>query len=209
LNGRGEGIVMQEEDTKRRIEKVLRDEININELVFGCLHDIHQGKYNQELLSAICQKNIGKYDIYDAYVFLKIYSAIQTGRVLFDTVNIGVTPYSDSAIDENNKALKNLPPPFIAKFIPEKGGSANDDGYLTSDCETLQLKRINNGEETLADVLFLDVSLEVGTTASHKTFEHVLAENGVARWAYGSETLYIFYNAFPFSLEGGSLLLDK
>src|SRR5688500_3075491 len=78
------------------------------------------------LLDAISQTMM-PFDIVDAMVFSDVHVGLLAGDILYATIEVGQSPFNDKAVDENNKALSNLPRPFSANFV---GGAGDEDGYL-------------------------------------------------------------------------------
>jgi hypothetical protein len=67
----------------------------------------------------------------DVLAFSHVHAWIASGKVWTCAVNIHEIPSGDEDISTNNQKLKNLPEQFTGQFIPEKGRSARNDGYIT------------------------------------------------------------------------------
>lgn len=128
-------------------------------------------------------------DICQAAHFAQIHSALGDGRMLFTAIGpTKDTPFRDSAVEENNKALSNLTHPFSAKFI---GGTGIGDGWLEW-TDSIIVESANR--EDIYRSATLEPSccvLEVGYTRPTTTLLHLFQNRRVARWPYGHNVIYL------------------
>ncbi len=131
-----------------------------------------------------------RFDIYNAYSFMRVHSAMMSGEILSLRIHIGSTPFPDKAEAENNEILASLQYPFGAKFT---GGLYLNDGYFEW-AETLEFgqKLLCDGTEYKRQVPPACVPLEVGYTKPSTTLFHIMESGALARWPYGSEWIHLF-----------------
>ena len=163
------------------------------------LKRLKENFYGFDYVSAIFQnfERAGKVSIYDAYAFLMIHSDIHLGRVLIRCVNLNATPGGDSA-QKNSDVIARIKSPFRGAF---DGGPGDQDGYIAWKTPVIfqrhacaHLKEIVNQCPTESVTIGpSNVPLEVGYTKASRTLMHLRGDRGVARWAYGSKYLWIFY----------------
>jgi hypothetical protein len=173
--------------------------------------------YDLELVDAIFQKwERFPLDLVDAYGFAMVYSLILSGKVRLARIPIGSSPYPDKETDLNNAGLAGLPPQFSADF---DGGTADHDGHFRWH------GHVHLGGPILPDpgactkptcssclvegpTVTIDgpqsVPLEVGYQSAAKTLSMLgMGQFSVARWPYGSETLWLMCRVAdaPFGCE--------
>jgi hypothetical protein len=155
---------------------------------------VENKEIDQDFIEALCLQfeKVELLTIYDYHLMKYIYNQIQSGDLYYKVIDIGSSPERDSNVKGNNEILKNLPEQFEAKFLPEAGAGARDDGYFRLKEGYKILFRLNDG--TTKEIGYLNIPLEVGTTEAVTTFNHIMHDRGVARWAYGSTKIHIFYN---------------
>lgn len=151
---------------------------------------MNAGFYPHYILESIVQKHTGAFTIYDAYPFLLIWSALRKARILMFHVSVGETPFKDCQVGEMNKTLAKLPSRFAAHFV---GGLYESDG----DFKCLEPTQVNSTNSEVPRTGIVPSNrvfpLEVGTTASWKTLEHLHKSGGLARWPYASHRIMFFY----------------
>lgn len=105
-----------------------------------------------------------------AVFFARVWDLLTKPEAVILEVHIGWTPRRDADEDVNQAILDAaLPDAFTASV-----GGFDNDGTLGIPQDQTSVK---------------SVALEIGTTPCWRT--HLLAETGVARWPYGSETIWI------------------
>jgi hypothetical protein len=100
-------------------------------------------------------------------------------------------------IDENNEILSNLPDPFYAKFIPDAGRGACDDGFLGWNTKVIFETQLHSKEGRINKDILVNksiVPLEIGYTEAMTTYLHIVQNGGVARYPYNNTKIIIFYN---------------
>lgn len=112
--------------------------------------------------------------------FLEVHTAIISEMV--EIVDIGVigTPFGDRRKKKNNDRLSKLGYPFFGEF---EGGRGECDGVVTWE-EPIMIGGREYGENLYAP-------LEVGDTLATTTLWHLMTEGLLARWPYGSDSIYI------------------
>lgn len=110
--------------------------------------DVKQGVYDQWLVDAIGQRPKGfDFDIYDAFPFSAVLSAILNGDVVVCGLQVSSEPKADECVIDNNDALKALSKvgPFHAEVKSQKW---DDDGVLYW-TEPILMGNCSNHEEVL------------------------------------------------------------
>lgn len=164
----------------------------------------------------ISQKSGKQFTIYDAYALTDFLYHVHSGNILIQLVGVSSTPYSDSEIVKNNDVLRTITTPFMAEFIPSTGGhTPQNDGYLWWE-QPVQL--CDNSSERGMQVVKVSpldnarLNLEVGTFDSYKYFCYKnRASYGIARWAYGHNTILVAYFTSAFQswiIENRSKMFD-
>lgn len=152
--------------------------------------------YEPAFVDAVFQK-WGRYPITftDAYGFMLAYTNVLLGRWRIARVTVGETPFSDASKDANNTRLKGLNAQFGAEFW---GGAGDNDGdFWWHDHLHLRGKLLVN-EQCVEGPPFTvgpdRIALEVGTQAVGKTLAMMRQQRGLARWPYGSDCIWVFYD---------------
>jgi hypothetical protein len=159
------------------------------ELAIHVRQKLKAGRYPQDYVDAICQCEL---TLEEVVGFIKVHHLIASGCVWTCMVRAGGQPHGDSAIEENNELLRDLPEPFEAVFEPEVGGSAHSDGLFTIK-EPVQMDK-NLSMEVRATKLIEPcfMPLEVGQTTATRTWLHLAEDTRLARWAYRSDWIWVF-----------------
>ncbi|MFD1309073.1 hypothetical protein [Streptomyces kaempferi] len=99
--------------------------------------------------------------------------------------------------------MSDLPVPFVAELDVEQN-AADEDGTLSWTEEIIVTRSTGvpytaacASRETVTIPTVMPsyrVPLEVGTTKPSRTLLHLEEDGGVARWAYGSQDLYVLLN---------------
>jgi len=156
------------------------------------------GFYSKDIVDAAFTKWRGRAEVslVDAFGFMLVWEHYLRGEIGACTIPVGTTPGPDRDVEGNSAKLKGLPPLFRAEFIPQSGGSAEDDGrfkwvrevgvwrkwLLPDDSEREEAWWVEPGHA---------LPLEVGTTSVSKTLFHLRGRGGVARWPYDRDRLIL------------------
>jgi len=152
------------------------------------LQGLMDGYWDTAYVHSLVQKwNRYEYDIYDAYAFAQCHAALHMGKVLYRMIQVGAPPQPDNQVRENNRTLNQLPAPFHARFL---ASNQDDDGFLAWE-EPVFFESIIESVGPVEIVPGL-LPLEVGYTDGSRTLLHFAQERGVARWPYGSDTIYLY-----------------
>jgi hypothetical protein len=135
-------------------------------------------------------ERFGEFDIYDAYPFMQVHALLTCADVVCATLVIGKEAAHDKNIKANNEALHTLVYPFSGKFW---GGTQDEDGYIDVK-EDIEFDMINKETgERVTGMYSGRFPLEVGYLSAAKTLFYLNGPVGrIARWAYGSENIYLF-----------------
>ncbi|MGD8500730.1 MAG: hypothetical protein PVJ86_08790 [Phycisphaerales bacterium] len=129
------------------------------------------------------------YDIYDAFCFAVIHTAIKTGDILTAQVDIGETPSTDKNYIRNNYLLQMACKPFWGEFWGEK---RDTDGLFGWRQPVIFGQVLLDGEIREGKIGSTEVPLEVGYTNGSRTLLHLCTGGGLARWPYGSPVVHLF-----------------
>lgn len=178
-----------EQATIRNVHERLKDKEWFN-LLYTTSSRLNDGYYPQYLVDVILQKYDEYYTVYDAYAFLLTWSELCVGDIVCAQIYIDESPHRDCHIQENNDVLKRLTPPFYGEFW---GGLADCDGRFGW-ASPIYLNSVN-AERPISEttVSVADLPLEVGTTAAWNTWSHIVESQGVARWPYDANYIYVLY----------------
>ncbi|MFF5993949.1 hypothetical protein AAGS61_04190 [Lysinibacillus sp. KU-BSD001] len=177
------------------IEKIFKDDLDLMSEMLSFTGRIRSKEFDSELINAIVMKRKSDdLNIYDAYVIYKILNFIEQDLILYKKIFIGEGPHKDKCRDENNAILSKLPSEFEAEFYPSSGASFYNDGYFKVRDGNIEFELKQSRDKF--SVPELSVPLEVGTTESYTSFNHISFEGGLARWPYGSEYIHLFYRNY-------------
>lgn len=146
-----------------------------------------------------------KSSIYDAYCFVNIHTWFYTGQIVVAEIVIGCEPSADKDIVEMREKLARLKEPFRVTF---EGGSADSDGKLfisrpikfsVVDIET-NLK--------VSDKVCGEFPIEIGTNSAVKTMSILNSVGRLARWPYGSKSIWAMYRN-PKYIDDASIISLK
>jgi len=151
---------------------------------------LQSGSFPQWYVDMILQRGErSDYTLYDAYAFSQVHTLIHTGWAAWVELHIGREPHCDADADGNNRALSFAPASqFRASF---QGGAGPSDGWLEWR-RPIQMQ-IESRLDITRQVTIQPrrVPLEVGFTEASTTLDHLLTEFGLARWPYGSESIWL------------------
>lgn len=131
------------------------------------------------------------YSLADAMNYADLHTFGCTGQIFFAVINVEHAPYSDDAIEENNRILQDIPQPFTALF---NSGLGDCDGYLKWN-SPIKVKAFNIlTNKTTSKILPLGrCPLEVGYTRIETTKLHLFSEHFLARWPYNDKYITLMY----------------
>jgi hypothetical protein len=163
---------------------------------YEILHSVRErlrtGFYPAQIVEFTFQKGWRPNEITlsDAYCFMHVWSDYLTGDLCLFAIPVGSVPRSDSALEENTKALANLYD--FQTFV--HNAPKDDDGWLGwNDKIGCQKVVLENGIEKRSKIWLQPsrVPLEIGSTSAARTFGHLETERGLARWPYGSKQILV------------------
>lgn len=153
--------------------------------------------WSYEYLSIFTQNSVQSkvYHVEDAYFFMQLHADLYQRKLALASIYIGEAPYFDRENADNNQALSRLWYPFAADFVAQVGSGANDDGTFEWR-EPIVMQVVSEDKTGLYDEVLVrpnTISLEVGRTSGWRTLLHVRQHGAVARWPYGSKSIYVLY----------------
>jgi len=180
------------------------------ELYRETLQRLKNGHWNDWYVNIIMQNFRATTDPADILAFVHVHALIALGKVWTCKLIINQEPFGDKEIQENNRVLKHyLPDIFKGEFIPEKGRSAKDDGYIEAIKDFKVTDAWSANEEVIVRLAKTTIfPLEVGYTKSYTTYGHLMEDGCVARWPYGSKSIYLL-DMFEYMMELRSNLFEE
>jgi hypothetical protein len=121
-----------------------------------------------------------------AYVFGLVHCGICDGSIVRAQIDKGCVPFPDRCISENNQVLNRDGSIFRGSFA---GGTDDADGYFEW-VEKIYFDK-NSNVRSQVEVPPDRVPLEVGITKPSRTLLHLVQERAIARWPYGSESIFV------------------
>lgn len=186
---------MQKFEYYRLVEELFKEDItrSINAIEF--LEEIRSGNIDKDFVNAVCMKQNSDFlNIYDAYTIREVSEFIKYDLIYYKKIEIGGTPFPDKCKKENNEILKLLPKRFEAEFFHNSGWGFYNDGYFELKSGELEFRLNLNAEVKKLDDF--TAPLEVGTTESYTSFNHIIHDGSLARWPYHSKYIHLFYRNF-------------
>lgn len=145
---------------------------------FGQLfHARHPGKWPLEQSAALYEFCIGL-------------SAGERARL---EIAVSGTPGADRERQANAETLRSLPAPFTAQVDMLQNG-ADCDGWFTWNTSIVLRSDPREGPRQAYLVEPHSVPLEIGYCMPSRALLHIRQARGVARWAYGSAHITLFYD---------------
>nr|WP_307990372.1 hypothetical protein [uncultured Niameybacter sp.] len=185
------------------VDRALYENEGVVMIVYEMWRSLLDERYDKVFIDAIYQYNHYKLpypDIYDAYFVCEIQKRFLVGELFYFKIHLGQVPTSDSRVDTNQERLDEGLRQFKERsvegrdikaiVVPEKGRGARKDGEL-SWAESIIGEALDG---TIYEIAPDHIPLEIGTTDSITTYQHIVRDGGVARWAYDSEILVLFIN---------------
>jgi len=168
---------------------------------------LNAGFFAKGWVDALVQTHSDRYDIYDAFGFAMLWSALLRGEIIYAICDIQQRCAANRNVSQNHGALS-----LVSRILGPGGttvrcnaafyGNARDnDGYFEW-YDRLDFSRHENTSihdcSTSSFVATVGVGrgelpLEVGDTKVGTTCGHIFGEGGLVRWPYGSTQLYLFY----------------
>ena len=141
---------------------------------------------------------------HEAMGFAIIWSKILAGNIAYSVLPLSDQCGLDVDTDRNNRILRSgrfvcpssrshKPLRFSAEF---RGGPGDNDGHFTTISRLAATRHVPGKNGCAFQTVLLRpgrYSLEVGSSAVGTTVMHILAEGGLARWPYGTTSLFIFH----------------
>jgi hypothetical protein len=168
---------------------------------------LNRREFDQNWVKALMQTNRDKYDLYDAYGFAVLWSALVKGQIWHAICDIGYECGANDNVSFNNGILSNInsiigPTGTTARCHAEfSGGLCVNDGHFAWTDPMEFSRHLDSGEHACPGGCRLEtvsvrpyqLPLEVGSTNVATTCGHIFAEGGLARWPYSSTKIYLFY----------------
>ena len=146
--------------------------------------------YDSGIVNAVFQNYRTGISIYDAYPFLLTWIKIARADVITAIVDVGIDPSIDSDISGINEQLNNnLCYPFTGRFW---GECEETDGLINIASDILMSGYDHENNISVKEYVNGDFPLEVGTQTAAKTCVQLHKHGRLARWAYGSNYIYLF-----------------
>ena len=133
------------------------------------------------------------------YCLARVNGLIAEGHVGLCRVELGTEPHPDRARSANAAALTEAPWPFTFT-LADQNNDPNGDGTAEW-CSPIRLDAYQGGEPGVVTVESRgSLPLEVGRCEPFTVLMHLARSGGVARWPYGSDSVWMLVE-----LERGSL----
>mgnify|MGYP001594389518 CR=1 FL=1 len=193
-----------EDAVDARVEQMLLTEPLAGAVLADTRKRMHEGFWSQWYVDFFVQHHRSGYTLEDAFVFGQMHAAVCLGQLALVRIRVGTTPAADAQLQINQQRLAKLPHPFEAVVHCAHGGGADDDGGLFWSTD-IRLERFFRNEDRVEvfGVPENGAPLEIGTTKSSRSFLHLALRGALARWAYGSEDIWLAHvtDTWRFSLE--------
>jgi hypothetical protein len=197
---------------QKSLEQIAEERLSENPKLLSAMWLLHlrlkRGHFAKEWVDALMQSHKDRSDLYDAYGFAILWSAILKGEIYHAVCEIGRQCGRDASIAYNNEILSSVTQivgqshTHVRCQAEFSGGLGDSDGHFAW-LDTLHFCRHRNQPHTDATLCSYEtvsvdacqVPLEVGATSVGTSCGHIFSERGLARWPYGSTRLYLFYAA--------------
>lgn len=187
---------MHVQESERIMKKRIQENPAWEVILLKTLRRMETGYWSDQYVNSIGQKHHKGITLLDAWAFLEVHADLHTGKLALLYIPLGETPYPDRAVTQNQSCLDGLPLPFSAQFIPQSGGSADDDGVFKWSRPIRMIQHPLSPDRRACIAKPRTVPLEVGTTEFTKTLLHART-TGVARWPYDSDNITLLYRCIP------------
>jgi hypothetical protein len=180
-----------ESDIREVFEERMAADPELGASVAKVLRDCRSGHITADFVDAVVQNWRGPLDLYDAFSIHEIIAYRAASHLVWGAVRLGTTPHPDHEVERNNRALRNLPNAFSARFWGEK---ADCDGFVEwHESFPMGIWRRDGASFREHPIMVRPgrLPLEVGYTKASRTISHLRSSyGGVARWPYGSDTIW-------------------
>jgi hypothetical protein len=167
-------------------------------LAWDTLRKVRQGWYDAAWQDVFFQVYSRPLTLEDAFGFALCWSDLVAGKIAYCRLDIGHRPHRDSAVESNNRLLDKLK--HLSDDTGEidlfeghfQGGAGDNDGWvrakraITMNCHDAASQKLN-----IVKAAAEQYPLEVGYTEVGTTLGHLRREGMLARWPYGSESIYL------------------
>jgi len=113
------------------------------------------------------------------------------GQIEIIGVDAGAAPLRDAKRAENRAVLTNLPLDITAEVYDSHHGGSDADGHLSIPAGLCAVDLLESGVSSEPADAWEDIPLEIGYTDASRTLAHIWESGAVARWPYGSGTIYV------------------
>ncbi|MFF1444094.1 hypothetical protein [Streptomyces sp. NPDC058295] len=163
-----------------------------------------EGDYDPAYVARIgqTQRDPAYWPLEQVAAFVAIHAGLMAGRFAHVEVDVGHSPGPDADRSGNAVKLQEAHPLFHADLDMHQNG-ADCDGWLSWE-EPIAVNKSSGlglvtgcGTSPVEVIMHVDshgVPLEVGSSKASRTYLHLLQEDGVARWAYGDDRIYLLLN---------------
>ena len=173
------------------VDERLENDPEFSRLHFQVLRQMNSGFYDKSYIDLVVSRR-GRYNIYDAFVFLNFVQGYWSGR--FVVCQVGFCdkidgPRGDAEGGANNLMLAALCPPFTGTF---RGGDYFGDGFVEWSEFVYFSRSVQPGTSEVVSEKRVRIAprkllLEVGDLHLYNGWHHLSLETGFARWPYGSD----------------------
>jgi hypothetical protein len=134
--------------------------------------------------------------------FLAVHAGLMAGKYAHVAVSVGDSPGADADRAGNAAKLRGTHQRFLAELDMHQNG-ADCDGLFSWDTAIDVNRSSGLGLVTPCGTSPVQmgmrvqprgVPLEVGSSKPSRTYLHLIQEDGVARWAYGDDHVYVLLN---------------
>jgi hypothetical protein len=161
----------------------------------------------------------GDWPMEQVAAFLSVHAGLNSGKYARVDIDLLEVPWPDDERVKNAAVLAELPPPFHGWVDPSQNCSPGGDG-IVSWTEPIHCQRSTGLGSTDGDgstrpivkecmIRALEspnwgIPLEIGSTKASVTAMHLLHEQAVARWPYGSTVLTVLVNTEAYGPPAGT-----
>lgn len=148
-------------------------------------------KFAPEFQVMFTQRRDVKPSVTEKLIACNVMSLIETGKVWVSAFDLGVMPYPDAWVSENQHAVAQAPHPFKVSFSQ---GTPVPSGECDGTVEWVEpvLGDLGVDGRFLQEPQQSGLPLEVGATEAAKSYQYIQSGMGFARWPYGSSLIWLF-----------------
>jgi hypothetical protein len=178
-----------------RIDAILEESHEQYRASRAILKRLNSGHYPHDYVDLLMQPSRkSRFDIYDAYLFGQLHTAIMHGWILGSRWEVGAIPAGNAEVAWNVQQLATLSDwaPICATFDPADGAVGDlGDGTVSWGQPLTFGQLFQAGKPREVQIDSSSVCLEVGSTQATTTSWHLIQWRSVARWPYESKYLWI------------------